>query len=157
MMSMNTARSVVSAVAILAALEFAASAHAQRTSYKAIAKPMRIASLPNGVVPGAFICPDLPTLETLQDLWQQYLLDQYNQSRIPDYQVLHGKPMAEPAPGAFGCALAPAGTEMKLVRQVSNIPIVRFQAPGKKIIEGVAHPNSVLIVLDDEQSSQVSP
>lgn len=87
--------------------------------------------------PGAVVCADLNTVNTVFDLYVSHWEDEINARMTRGRSVLiYGQPLPAPNPKTFGCALAKPGTKMTLY-QGYGVPVVSFRQANGKIFRGV--------------------
>jgi hypothetical protein len=90
-----------------------------------------------GVVPGAIICSDLETVNLLFKLYSQAWGEQRQDEMAKGaFRRISGPPMAYPNFAAFGCALVPPGTRMK-VETERPVPLVSVTLPDGTMVRGV--------------------
>jgi len=111
------------------------------------ARPSFVYSHSAGIVPGAIVCPDLPTT---QAMYQQYVAAAEGQAGYAIMQrhtgharELYGAPPGDVDLAAYGCVLIPGGQKMEFRGAPFGVPLVTVRLKGGKRLQGVTLPSMV--------------
>jgi len=97
-------------------------------------------------IAGALICPDVPTLTLVIDVFQGYYEDYLKRRAFSEEQarIYYGAPTSKPDPKTYGCVLVAPGTPLTRVRIVLAYPFVRSVDPIDGVqVEGITFPTMI--------------
>jgi hypothetical protein len=90
-----------------------------------------------GVIPGALVCSNMNTLQTLSHLyamsWEETMASKFTHGQST---LIEGDPAPAPDPEDYGCKLFMMGTPMFL-EHGNVVPVVRAQLPNGDVFRGV--------------------
>jgi len=94
-------------------------------------------------VPGAVICRDHRTVELMIDWYRSHFEDKLQDALTKGQsRLIRGEPTSKPPLESYGCALAPAGTPLKL--EIGNVvPVVTATLPDGSTVRGVTDPGLI--------------
>ncbi len=121
-----------------------ASLERSRAEYDSLPKVVAVkAKMAGTVVPGALVCPDLPTTELMWDWFNQSYIDRAQAAAAGgDAALLYGSPTRDPPLQRYGCVLVAPGSVMQLERG-HQVPVVTVTLPNEHSVRGVTFPSMI--------------